>query len=152
MKVERTLSRTGRQRKYPSQAHRQGNEWEKFCHCEYDRQSPLIRIYSRLTFREHHVTDSLSWKEYLCKESKELERNLLGKTITSVNVNLPRSAYLGFNNMSNRNLSYVDKPTYHSSEHKKSLQSAKSMSLTPGWRTIELMGRFWRAPFQRQHP
>ena len=42
--------------------------------------------------------------------------------------------------------------TYHSSEHKKSLQSAKSMSLTPGWRTMELMGRFWRAPFQRQTP
>jgi len=42
--------------------------------------------------------------------------------------------------------------THQSSECKKSLQSARSISLTPGSRTIELMGRFWRAPVQVQHP
>lgn len=41
---------------------------------------------------------------------------------------------------------------YHSSERKKSRQSARSMSLTPGSSTMELIGRFWRAPFQRQLP
>jgi hypothetical protein len=30
------------------------------------------------------------------------------------------------------------------------LQSDKSMSFTPGCKTIELIGRFWRAPFHRQ--
>lgn len=42
--------------------------------------------------------------------------------------------------------------TYQSSEHRKSLQSARTMSFTPGSSTMELIGRFWRAPFQRQHP
>lgn len=32
------------------------------------------------------------------------------------------------------------------------MQSARIMSFTPGSSTIELMGRFWRAPFQRQQP
>ncbi len=31
------------------------------------------------------------------------------------------------------------------------MQSTRIMSFTPGSSTIELMGRFWRAPFQRQH-
>jgi len=44
------------------------------------------------------------------------------------------------------------KTTHQSSECKKSLQSARSISLTPGSRTIELMGRFGRAPVHVQHP
>jgi hypothetical protein len=42
--------------------------------------------------------------------------------------------------------------THQSSECKKSLQSARSISLTPGSRTMELMGRFGRAPVHVQHP
>jgi hypothetical protein len=42
--------------------------------------------------------------------------------------------------------------THQSSESKKSLQSARSISLTPGSRTMELMGRFGRAPVHVQHP
>jgi len=45
-----------------------------------------------------------------------------------------------------------DETTHQSSECKKSLQSARSISLTPGSRTIELMGRFGRAPVHVQHP
>jgi len=41
---------------------------------------------------------------------------------------------------------------HHSSERKKSLQSARSISLTDGSNTIELIGRFWRAPFHLQQP
>jgi hypothetical protein len=33
----------------------------------------------------------------------------------------------------------------------KSRQSAKSISLAAGFRTIELIGRIWRAPFHLQH-
>jgi len=46
----------------------------------------------------------------------------------------------------------LQETTYQSSECKKSLQSARSISLTPGSRTIELMGRFGRAPVHVQHP
>ncbi len=43
-------------------------------------------------------------------------------------------------------------PAHQSSDARKSLQSARIMSFTPGSSTIELMGRFWRAPFHRQQP
>ena len=46
-----------------------------------------------------------------------------------------------------------EKPTtYQSSEFKKSLQSASSISFTPGSSTIELIGRFCLAPFHLQLP
>ena len=41
---------------------------------------------------------------------------------------------------------------HQSSDARKSLQSARIMSLTPGSSTIELIGRFCRAPFHRQQP
>ena len=47
---------------------------------------------------------------------------------------------------------WITQSTCHSSEARKSLQSARIISLTPGWRTMELIGRFWRAPFHRQIP
>lgn len=38
------------------------------------------------------------------------------------------------------------------SDLRKSLQSAKSISFTPGLRTIEDIGRLWRESVHRQHP
>ena len=74
----------------------------------------------------------------------------------------PRSAYLGAHVSTPSSQDHPRAPAqeergiegeaYQSSEARKSLQSARIMSFTPGSSTIELMGRFWRAPFHRQHP
>lgn len=46
----------------------------------------------------------------------------------------------------------VKQETYHASERRKSRQSAKSISSTAGFRSIEFMWRFGRLPLHSQHP
>ena len=64
---------------------------------------------------------------------------------------LPLSAYLGRTRL-NHHAMFRFNRTHQSSERKKSLQSARSISFTAGSSTIELIGRFWRAPFHLQQP
>ena len=143
-----TPSKTSSRHRCQGRVHQPNYESKMSCHCEtYVRVKNSGR--EQPSYLPGTPCNKYPRRKGIPKTIKVQNRQQVGlRTLAD----LARHTCGGMSPVSHTSTPRQGDGTYQSSEHRKSLQSARIISLTPGSRTIELMGRFCLAPFHLQHP